>query len=79
MRIIQRHRAYTVKTGQRTGHFITVHRTQLRNTYRQIAVAAHIALEHHHMVRTVHRTKHKLLIVHDHFWEHVLAVMLPVT
>ena len=78
MRIVQRHRAYAVQAGQRAGHLIAVHRAELGDPDRQIAVAAHIALVNHHMMRAVHRTKHKLLIVHRHLREHVFLVMLPV-
>src|SRR5690625_3782716 len=31
------------------------------------------------MMRTVHRTKHKLLIIHFHRREHIILIMIPMT
>ena len=79
MRVVQRHRAHPMQAGQCTGHFIAVPHAKLSNTDRQIPVAVHIALINHHMVRTVHRTKNKLFVVHLHFREHIFLIVLPVT
>ena len=77
-RVVQRHAAHAAQAAQRAGALIAVHGAELRDLYRQIAIAVQLRFVHEDVVRTVHGPQHHLLGLKVHGGEHVLVIVGPV-
>ncbi len=76
MRVVLRKSAHAQQPMHHAAALIAIHRAQLAQPHRQLAIAAQLVAINQDVARTVHRLQAVLRVVQLHAREHIFRVML---
>ena len=76
--VVQRHCPHATQPADDAGALVAVHRAELCQAHRQVAVAVEAVAVDEDVVRAERGAKHHLFVLQLHGWEHIVLEVLPV-